>query len=76
MGGKYYNRDANRPIPKIDYDIVYGPIANDGVNFQLRRYQAGMITIEDLVKELKYSKGITFQYCFLTERALCKLQKI
>lgn len=69
------NRDSNKPAPHIEHDIVFGPIANDGVNFQLRRYKAGMITIEELVKELKYSKGIAFRYCFLTERALNRLKK-
>ena len=53
-----------------DYDIVYGPIADDGVTYQLRRYEGGVISLQRLVKELKYAKGITFQYYFGTERAL------
>ena len=40
-----------------DYDIVYGPIADDGVTFQLRRYQAGVISIEELVRELQYARA-------------------
>ena len=59
-----------------DYDIVYGPIADDGVTFQLRRYQSGVISIEELVRELQYARGITFQYFFGTPLALSKLTKL
>ncbi len=70
------NRDVHNQHPIHDYDIVYGPIADDGVTFQLRRFQAGTITIEELVKELKYAKGITFQYFFGTIKALEALKRI
>ena len=58
------NRDKHRTQPVHDYDIVYGPIADDGVTFQLRRYEGGVISLSRLVEELKYAKGITFQYFF------------
>ena len=67
------NRNEKFPQPQHDYDIVYGPIADDGVNFQLRRYRGGVISMQRLIEELKYAKGITFQYFFGTERALQKL---
>ena len=70
------NRDIHEQHPTHDYDIVYGPIADDGVTFQLRRYQSGAISIEELVKELQYARGITFQYYFGTESALSKLIKL
>lgn len=70
------NRDIKHQHPTHHYDIVYGPIADDGVTFQLRRYQSGAITIEELVKELQYAKGITFQYFFGTSLALSKLTKL
>lgn len=70
------NRDIHNQHPIHDYDIVYGPIADDGVTFQLRRFQAGTITIEELVKELKYAKGITFQYFFGSIKALEALKRI
>lgn len=70
------NRDVRNQHPIHDYDIVYGPIADDGVTFQLRRYQAGAISIEELVKELKYAKGITFQYFFGSSLALEKLKRL
>lgn len=70
------NRDVHNQHPIHNYDIVYGPIADDGVTFQLRRYQAGTISIDELVKELQYAKGITFQYFFGTSLALEKLKRI
>ena len=70
------NRNINELHPIHDYDIVYGPIADDGVTFQLRRYQAGILSIEELVRELQYARGITFQYFFGTELALSKLIKL
>ena len=70
------NRNEKLLQPQHDYDIVYGPIANDGVNYQLRRYRGGLISLQKLVEELKYAGGITFQYYFGTERALQNLTAI
>lgn len=70
------NRNKDAQLPVHDYDIVYGPIADDGVTYQLRRYEGGVISLSRLVEELKYAKGITFQYFFGTERALKLLQKL
>ncbi len=70
------NRDSKITQPSHDYDIVYGPIADDGVNYQLRRYWGGVITLPRLIEELKYAKGITFQYFFGTERALKTLKAL
>lgn len=70
------NRDRNGMHPIHDYDIVYGPIADDGVTYQLRRYEGGLISLTQLVEELKYAKGITFQYYFGTQKALQQLKKL
>lgn len=63
------NRHASRTGFKHDYDIVYGPVANDGVFDQLRRYEQGRISTEELAEELTYQK-LNNQYFFGTERAL------
>ena len=68
------NRDKKRPQPTHNYDIVYGPIADDGVTYQLRRYEGGVISLARLVEELKYAKGITFQYYFGSEKALRQIK--
>lgn len=70
------NRDRKRPHPAHDYDVVIGPIADDGVTYQLRRYSEGDISMERLIEELKYAKGLTIQYFFGTERALSYLTKL
>lgn len=71
------NRDLHGHQPFHNYDIVYGPIADDSVTFQLRHYQRGVIrTIPELINELCYHKGITFQYFFGTQRALNKLTRL
>lgn len=68
------NRDRKTPQPYHDYDIVYGPIADDSIVRQLRKYELGDIkTLADLMRELKFPQGITFQYFFGSEKALQKL---
>lgn len=68
------NRDRKTPQPYHDYDIVYGPIADDGIVRQMRRYEMGDITLKELMQELQYPLKITFQYFFGSERALEKLK--
>lgn len=72
----FTNRNSKQYLPVHDYDIVYGPIANDRVGVQIGRYEAGDITLEQFLENLKYMKGITFQYYFGTERAVSKLRKV
>ena len=57
------------------YDVVIGPVADDGVAFQLERYNRGIITLEMLIKELTYRK-LNRQYFFGTERAISKLKRL
>lgn len=52
-----------------DYDIVIGPIADDRVGVQIRRFANGYLTAKQLVEELKY-KEPTIQYFFGTEESL------
>ena len=48
------------------YDIVFGPIANDGVAYLLGRFEEGTLTIEELSQQLTY-KDLNSQYFFATE---------
>ncbi len=68
-----HNRDRKMPQPTHDYDIVYGPIADDGVVRQMRRFELGDITLKELMQELRYPPKITFQYFFGSTKALEKL---
>lgn len=69
------NRYATKNGFIHDYDIVYGPVANDGVYDQLRRFIQGRITSHELAEELKYTK-LNNQYYFGSEKALGYLKKI
>lgn len=72
----FLNRNNPHAVPAHDYDIVYGPIANDRVGVQIGKYEAGDITLDQFLENLKYIKGVTYQYYFGTEHALAKLTKI
>ncbi len=72
----FLNRNNKTNKPAHNYDIVYGPIANDRVGVQIGKYEAGDITLDQFLQNLRYMKGVTFQYYFGTERAITKLQKV
>lgn len=65
----FANRDYKQDF-KHDYDVVYGPIANDNVGEQIRKFRSLRIPLEQFIEELKYAKGITFQYAFCTQKAI------
>lgn len=52
-----------------DYDIVYGPVANDRVYAAFALFEGGLLNKQDLIKELKTYKLVD-QYLFHTERAV------
>lgn len=60
----------------VNYDFVYGPIADDRVGLQLQKYKDGQIDKQELLARLKYMRGITFQYFFGTNDAIKFLTKI
>lgn len=70
----YENRDRKNTTPIHDYDIVIGPIANDGVVLQLTNYREGIYTPEQVAKLLQ-DRYLDQQYYFGTERALQFLHK-
>lgn len=54
---------------KHDYDIVYGPVANDRVYAAFALYESGLIDKQILISELK-SYRLVDQYLFHTEKSL------
>jgi hypothetical protein len=69
------NRHSSETGFSHTYDIVVGPIANDGVAYQLERYNEGAIDLSTLVRELSW-KHLSRQYFFGTELAIAKLVKL
>lgn len=57
------------------YDIVIGPIADDTVGLQMRRFIQGYISIDRMIEELRFKKPAV-QYFFGTEKAVSYLKKI
>ena len=52
-----------------NYDIVYGPVANDRVYAAFALYEGGLIDKQNLISELKTYKLVD-QYLFHTDKAL------
>ena len=69
------NRKNRTRVSAHQYDIVIGPIADDAVGFQIRRFTAGIIDLDRFIQELRYMKGISFQYFFGTEKAIKHLKR-
>ena len=72
----FANRNSADGGSTHDFDIVYGPIANDRVGLQIRRYMENEITFDTFLQRLQYMKGITFQYFFGTQQAIHLLKKL
>lgn len=58
-----------------NFDVVVGPVADDGVVYQLNLYMQHLITIEQLVKGLEF-KRLNSQYYFGTAKAISKLERL
>ena len=68
------NRDRKNILPIHSYDIVVGPIADDGVVLHLTNYREGIYSPEQAAQLLQ-DKYLDQQYFFGTQSALKYLQK-
>lgn len=68
------NRDKKTIEPIHNFDIVIGPIADDGVVLQLTNYRQGIYSPEKAAEQLQ-DKYLDQQYYFGTERAVRFLHK-
>jgi len=69
------NRDRESQQPIHDYDIVIGPIADDGVVLQITNYRENIYTPEQAAAALQ-DKYLDQQYYFGTEKALRFIKKV
>ena len=79
LGGEpivFANRNSKNGNAVFQYDIVYGPIANDKVGLQIKKLEDKSIDIQEFLHRLKYMKGITFQYYFGTEKSIHLLRRL
>lgn len=72
----YNHRTEPNGLTLHDYDIVYGPIANDRIGAQITRFKQGYISFDEFLHRIQYIKGITFQYAFCTQEAVNQLIRI
>ncbi len=70
----FKNRTADSSEIKNEYDIVIGPIANDKVGAQIRRFIEKDIDFDTFLRRIKYMNGLTLQYFFGTEKAVSFLK--
>lgn len=63
------NRDRKNIEPIHNYDIIIGPIADDGVVLQLTNYREGIYSPEEAARLLQ-DRFLDQQYYFGTEEAL------
>lgn len=70
------NRKNNSDVPAHPYDIVIGPIANDTVGVQIRRFIMGYLSASALVEELRFKGDHAIQYFFGTPKDVEILKRI
>lgn len=70
------NRKNNSDVPAHPYDIVIGPIADDTVGVQIRRFTMGYLSASALVEELRFKGDLAIQYFFGTPKAVELLKRI
>ena len=72
---KFILQNRNRKGKKHTYDIVIGPIADDGVVLSLQLYESGYLSLPALIERLTYARP-SIQYCFCTQEAINQLHRI
>ena len=70
------NRKNDPDVPAHPYDIVIGPIADDSVGVQIRRFLMGFLSASALVDELRFKGDHAVQYFFGTPKAINLLKRI
>ena len=70
------NRKNGSDVAAHPYDIVIGPIADDTVGVQIRRFIMGYLSASALVEELRFRGNHTVQYFFGTQKAINTLTRL
>lgn len=70
------NRKNNSDVQAHPYDVVIGPIADDTVGVQIRRFIMGYLSASALVEELKFCGDHAVQYIFGSPKAVEHLKRI
>ena len=68
------NRSRQRK-QKHSFDIVIGPVADDGVILSIQLFEAQVINMATLLERLNFVRP-TIQYCFCTQKAIGTLKRL
>ena len=68
------NRDKDTINPIHDFDIVIGPIADNGLNKLFDKIDRKEASFEEIAPQLKLIKFKALQFCFKTEAAIKLLE--
>ncbi len=64
-----YNNRRNK-IRSNKYDLIIGPVADNGLEAYFREIEAKRITWEDLIQKIEFRKFKALQYCFVKPNAI------
>jgi len=67
--------NRKRKGKKHKFDIVIGPVADDGVVLSLQLFENHYIDMKALIERLTYARP-SIQYCFCTQRSIDQLQRV
>lgn len=65
----FVSNNRNQIVTALDYDFIYGPVANDTIFRTFIAYQNGILTKEETIKRLKI-RPLYNQLVFCTEKSL------
>ena len=73
---KYVYNNRKGLIRSNKYDIVIGPIADNGLNKLFDKIDRKEVTFKDIAPKLRLMRFNAFQFCFKTDNALKLLEYV
>ena len=71
-----YNNRYNKRFKRPDYDIIIGPLADNGLAEQFAKIKTESKTFEEVASRIEYTKYKALQVCFCSDKAIQLLRRI
>ena len=71
-----YNNRYNKRFRRPQYDIIIGPLADNGLSDQFSKIKKEGKTFEEIAPLIEYTKYSAVQVCFCSDNALQLLRRI
>lgn len=71
---KFVYRNRRKKAPQTQFDIIIGPLADNGLNKWFDKIDNNEITWEDLAQSIIFDKYKSLQYCFKTAKSINLLE--